>query len=175
MWSARTIAIGLAGGFCAMMLGISLGNSAISQINPLYFQGPAVHPRDRGAAIDPNRPTVIPNSYEQLYGWSQGAQARATDCPGCTFEQPAPPAEVRVASATYFGSREEEARRDAREQREIDDAYLGRLEDAARRREMAERLARYTDYRVSEDEVMLDRPNAAEDEDPAPEPADYQE
>jgi hypothetical protein len=33
----------------AVALGIHLGESSIGQINPLYFQGPAVHPRDRGA------------------------------------------------------------------------------------------------------------------------------
>src|SRR5687767_4626132 len=63
------------GGMIAVIFGVSLGNSAISQINPLYFQGAAVHPRDRGAALDPNAPTVIPNRYEQLYGFTQGQQA----------------------------------------------------------------------------------------------------
>ncbi|MGE0178327.1 MAG: hypothetical protein AB7O91_00730 [Sphingomonas sp.] len=161
----RTIAAALAGGFGAMMLGVTLGNSAISQINPIHFQGAALHPRDRGAAIDPNRPTVIPNNYEQLYGWSQGSQARAAACPDCTFERPAAPAtEVQVASATYFGSREEESRREAQERREIDDSYIRRLEDAERRRAMAERLARYAHYRVSEDEVVRERPSYAEND-----------
>lgn len=157
MFRPQTIAMGLAGVFGAMMLGISLGNSALSQINPIYFQGAAIHPRDRGAAIDPNRPTVIPNTYEQLYGWSQGAQARLAECPGCTFERPvAPP--VQVASVSYFGSREEQARRDAREQRDIDAAYERNLADAERRSDMMQRLARYTHYRVSEDEVVRDPP-----------------
>jgi hypothetical protein len=30
----------------AVALGIHLGESSIGQINPIYFQGPAVHPRD---------------------------------------------------------------------------------------------------------------------------------
>lgn len=161
---AQTIVFALAGGFGAMMLGVALGNSALSQINPIYFQGAALHPRDRGAAIDPNRPTVIPNTYTQFYGWNQGAQARAAACPGCTFERPvALPAEVRIASATYFGSREEEARRNARERREIDDSYDRQLEDAERRRQLAS-MDRYTHYRVSEDEVVRDRPSYAEND-----------
>jgi hypothetical protein len=159
MVRAQTIAVALAGVFGAMMLGISLGNSALSQINPIHFQGAAIHPRDRGAAIDPNRPTVIPNSYEQLYGWSQGAHARAVECPGCTFDLPsALPAEVQVASVSYFGSREEQAQREARERREIDAAYERDLAEAERRSEDMRRLARYADYRVSEDEVVRDPP-----------------
>lgn len=158
MVRGQTIAIGLAGAFGAMMLGLTLGNSALSQINPIYFQGAAIHPRDRGAAIDPNRPTVIPNSYEQLYGWSQGAQARMTACPDCTFDRPAVPAEVRTASAAYFGSREETAQRETRERREIDSAYAQNVAEAERRSETMQRLARYTHYRVSDDEVVRDPP-----------------
>jgi hypothetical protein len=188
MLRAQTIAISLAGVFGAMMLGISLGNSALSQINPIHFQGAALHPRDRGAAIDPNRPTVIPNTYEQLYGWSQGAHARAVACPGCTFDPPAAlPAEVQVASATYFGSREEGDRREARERSEIDAAYEHNLEEAERRRTAMQRLAGYAHYRVSEDEVVRDPPSERErpsyadddvvlsDEDDGGERGDYQE
>lgn len=162
MWRAQTIAIGFAGAFGAMMFGVTLGNSAISQINPIHFQGAAVHPRDRGAAVDPNRPLVIPNNYEQLYGWSHGVQARTAACPGCTFERPVAPTDVRVASASYFGSREEGARRDSRERREIDQAYDQRQEDAERRRQLTS-LARYTDYPVSQDEVARERPESEGD------------
>ncbi len=149
-----------AGGVLAVIFGVSLGNSAISQINPFYFQGAAVHPRDRGAALDPNAPTVIPNRYEQLYGFAQGQQARAIDCVGCTFAPPAMPTEARVhaAGAPYFGSREERARDDARERRAIDAIYQARLDDAAARRAALESVRRYTDYRVSEDEVVRERP-----------------
>lgn len=157
MWKPKTIVVTLAGCFGAMMIGVSLGNSAISQINPIHFQGAALHPRDRGAAVDPNRPAVIANNYEQLYGWSQGFQARTAECPGCSFERPAEPA-VRVASVSYFGSREEEARRQQRERREIDAAYERRNEEAERRRALAASVVRYTEYRVSEEEAVRERP-----------------
>lgn len=148
------------GGVAAVMFGVTLGNSAISQINPLYFQGAAVHPRDRGAALDPNAPTVIPNRYEQLYGFAQGQQARANDCVGCTFAPPAMPqhAAVYAANAPYFGSREERAQDDARERNAIDALYQERLEEAAARREAMESMRRYSDYRVSDDEVARERP-----------------
>lgn len=160
MSPASLIALGV-GGVFAVMFGVSLGNSAISQINPLYFQGAAVHPRDRGAAVDPNAPTVIPNRYEQLYGFAEGAQARAVDCVGCTFERPAMPARLDVhtaAAAPYFGSREERARDEARERREIDTLYQARLDDAAARRTALADMRRYTDYRVSGDEPVRERP-----------------
>ncbi len=151
-------------GVLAVMFGVSLGNSAISQINPLYFQGAAVHPRDRGAALDPNAPTVIPNSYQQFYGFDEGREARAAACPGCAFAAAAMPAEalVHTASAPYFGSREERARDEAQERREIDSAYQQRLDDAAARRAAMDELRRYTHYRVSEDEVVREDPVPAE-------------
>lgn len=183
MVRAQTIAVGLAGVFGAMMLGLSLGNSALSQINPIHFQGAALHPRERGAAIDPDRPTVIPNTYEQLYGWSQGAHARAQACPGCTFDSPAAPAaEVQVASATHFGGGRTEGQ--ARDRTAIDAAYEDNIEEAERRRAAMQRLASYADYRVSEDEVVRDppreRPSYAENdvvtgEDEGGEREDYQE
>jgi hypothetical protein len=35
--------------------GVYLGNSAVNEINPAHFRGPAIHPRDRGVAVDPNQ------------------------------------------------------------------------------------------------------------------------
>jgi len=154
------------GGLIAVIFGVSLGNSAISQINPLYFQGAALHPRDRGAALDPNAPTVIPNRYEQLYGFTQGQQARAIDCPGCAFGPPAMPdrAVVQAASAPYFGSREERARDETEERREIDALYQQRIDDAAARRAALEQVSQYAHYRVSEDEVVRERPFYAQND-----------
>ena len=63
--------------------GIHLGDSAISQINPLYFQGPAVHPRDRGAEVDANPIDSSAPRYAELYGWAEGQEARAADCADC--------------------------------------------------------------------------------------------
>jgi hypothetical protein len=160
MFSPSTLLALGAGSIVAVMLGVSLGNAAISQINPVYFSGAAVHPRDRGAALDPDAPTVIPNRYEQLYGFNEGQQARAADCFGCTFGPPAMPAEAGVyaASAPYFGSREERVRAEAREQREIDTDYQRGLDEAAARRAAMDEVGRYAHYRVSEDEVVRDPP-----------------
>lgn len=154
------------GGVVAVMFGVTLGNSAISQINPLYFQGAAVHPRDRGAALDPNAPTVIPNRYEQLYGFADGQAARAAACVGCSFAPPAMPdrAAVYTASAPYFGSREERVRDAARERREIDALYQARLDDAEARRATMEQMRQYAHYRVSEDEVERERPAYAQND-----------
>jgi hypothetical protein len=64
-------------------LGVHLGQAAIDDINPLYFQGAAVHPRDRGAEVseiglEPQAP-----AFAQLYGWEQGQAARNADCGDC--------------------------------------------------------------------------------------------
>jgi hypothetical protein len=63
--------------------GVHLGQSAIDRINPLYFQGAAVHPRDRGAAVDPASLAAQGPRFADLYGWEEGAAARAADCAGC--------------------------------------------------------------------------------------------
>lgn len=74
--------------FAALILGgmaggVALGESAIDQINPIYFQGAAVHPRDRGAALDPNALPAQGPSFADHYGWEEGQAARAADCFGC--------------------------------------------------------------------------------------------
>ena len=67
----------------AVAAGIHLGESSIGLIDPIHFQGPAVHPRDRGAAIDESARPTRPPSYSELYGWEQGRTARAADCGNC--------------------------------------------------------------------------------------------
>jgi hypothetical protein len=69
-------------GLGAVLLGVGfgaqLGESAVGEIDPLYFQGPAVHPRDRGAALDPaTLPGPIVSPYLQAYNWAQGHAALA--------------------------------------------------------------------------------------------------
>ena len=67
----------------AVVTGIHLGESSIGLINPIYFQGPALHPRERGVAIDETQVRPAQPSYAQLYGWEQGEAARAEDCGDC--------------------------------------------------------------------------------------------
>lgn len=62
------LAAGIAGG-------IHLGESAIAEIDPVHFRGPAIHPRDRGAAIDPNEIEPDEPRFASLYGWEDSADA----------------------------------------------------------------------------------------------------
>jgi hypothetical protein len=63
--------------------GLHLGESAVAGINPIHFQGAAVHPRDRGAAVADVPLAPIQSDFALAYGWDQGANARAEDCSGC--------------------------------------------------------------------------------------------
>jgi hypothetical protein len=64
-------------------IGVHLGQAAIDDINPLYFQGAAVHPRDRGAEVSELSLQPQPATFAQLYGWEQGQAARTADCGNC--------------------------------------------------------------------------------------------
>jgi len=86
----------------AVALGVHLGQSAIGLINPIYFQGPAVHPRDRGAALDESALPSRPPAYGELYGWEQGQSARAADCGDCAALR-ARDAYAYSAQVPYFG------------------------------------------------------------------------
>lgn len=63
-------------------LGFHFGDSAIAEINPLYFQGAAVHPRDRGAAVDESMLAATRPRFSDYYGWEEGREALA-GCSGC--------------------------------------------------------------------------------------------
>lgn len=152
--------------FGAIMLGLSLGNGAVSQINPVYFQGAAVHPRDRGAAIDPNSIPPAAPAYGEMYGWDEGRAARLEACEGCVV--PRPEYASYSTPAPYFGSREERASADARALRAIDEDYARReqrLEAAREREEAAERLDRYMHYPVVEEVGPRAEPSAYPEKD----------
>ena len=79
------------------------------QINPIHFQGPAVHPRDRGAAIDESQPAARPRATRiAVYGWDQGYAARAADCDDCGRRARAALMPIRPV-VPYFGADEESA------------------------------------------------------------------
>ena len=63
----------------AAAAGIHLGESAVASINPIYFQGPALHPRERGAAIDERSLALARAPSPPVYGWDQGYAARDVD------------------------------------------------------------------------------------------------
>jgi hypothetical protein len=77
-YSAYAALILAAGAF-----GVHVGQSAIAQINPLYFQGAAEHPRDRGVVVDEAALLERGPRFAQAYGWAQGAAARTADCVDC--------------------------------------------------------------------------------------------
>lgn len=84
----------------AVGIGVQLGESAVNQIDPLYFQGPAVHPRDRGAALDPdNLPGPITSPYLQAYGWAQQNAALAASSSNADYPYaPEPEPVIRQAA-----------------------------------------------------------------------------
>jgi len=95
----------------AVALGVHLGESSVGLIHPIHFQGPALHPRDRGAAIDETRLPPRAPAYGELYGWEQGEAARAADCGNCeALRARAAYAHDYSAEVPYFGGPAEQAR-----------------------------------------------------------------
>ena len=100
--------IALSAGFLvAAIVGVQLGQSAISEINPIHFQGPA----ERPIGIDPQAIQPAPDPYAGSYGWDQGQAARAVACAGdCDARQSrdaailafAEPVTTRGLSAPYW-------------------------------------------------------------------------
>lgn len=59
----------------AVGVGVQLGESAVGEIDPLYFQGPAGRP----AGVEPVAELSAPSPYAQAYGWEQGNAARLAE------------------------------------------------------------------------------------------------
>ncbi|HEV7658475.1 MAG TPA: hypothetical protein VGO55_01390 [Allosphingosinicella sp.] len=105
--SSALIAAG-AGLLVAAIIGIQLGESAVSEIDPVHFQGPA----ERPVGIDPAAArTVVNDPYAQAYGWGESAAPGAAACGGdCEARQAqaaaaaafAGPVETRDATAPYW-------------------------------------------------------------------------
>jgi hypothetical protein len=140
----------------AALVGIQLGTSAIGAVNPIFFTDAPVHPRDRGAAVDPReiearRLARQAAAYDSFYDWNDGSASLRLACAGCTIG-----GQVAASYVPYFGSRESIAAEDERMRREIDARYEARLaaevEREARRAEI-ELLA----------EPAIDRPIRAAD------------
>jgi hypothetical protein len=72
-----------AAAFVAILFGLHIGQSAIDQINPLFFQGAPVHPRDRGAEVSQTSLAPPAPRFAEYYGWEEGQAARAADCRDC--------------------------------------------------------------------------------------------
>ena len=122
----------------AIAFGVHLGESSIGLINPIYFQAPPLHPRDRGAAIEESSLYRAPPVQTALYGWEEGHAARAAECGNCR----ARPA-VYSARVPYFGNRSDVhvAVADAREV--MGERFAEVPEDLSQRASQIERYAHY--------------------------------
>jgi hypothetical protein len=102
MLSNRALWPAMIGVALAVGLGVQMGESAIHEINPIHFQGVPVHPRDRGAAIDPGAlPAPAQSAYAQAYGWGEGNTARSRDSGYEDFDFAPPPIVRRAADAAW--------------------------------------------------------------------------
>ncbi|HYJ52083.1 MAG TPA: hypothetical protein VEW04_02835 [Allosphingosinicella sp.] len=137
----------------AVGVGVQLGESAVSQIDPLYFQGPAIHPRDRGAALDPNNlPGPIVSPYLQAYDWAQGNAALAAYSGGQSYP--------------YAPDPEPAVQRLAETQWEVVEVPAAQPWPAGQVSENPE-IERYARYPIEEKRGTVAQPAAAE-EPPAP-------
>ena len=133
----------LAGSLLASIaLGIHLGESSISQINPIYFEAPPVHPRDRGAAIDEASLHRAQDPYPQYYGWDEGQAALAAECGHCAVRPPRQ-AVAYSAEVPYFGSRSDLRRAVAEARDDLGDEFASVPDDLSARVEPIERYAHY--------------------------------
>ena len=137
--------------FVAAGTGVYLGESSIGLIKPDYFQGPAVHPRERGAALDPNAIRPREAAFSDLYGWVEGDAALTRDCGNCDAIR-ARDAHVYSAVVPYFGSSANARPAVAQPSQapEAPEPAQARPSPAA---EAGARIARYANYRVSADEA----------------------
>jgi hypothetical protein len=107
---SRSIALAATGAglLAAAIIGIQLGESAVSEINPVHFQGPV----ERPVGIDPAAArTVVEDPYARAYGWAESFPPGAASCGGdCQARQAraaaaaafAGPVETRDAAAPYW-------------------------------------------------------------------------
>lgn len=127
-------------------IGLQLGESAVAQIDPIHFQGPAPTPRD--VSRDPLPP--LGPSYASAYGWAQSEAALAAECGDCGV-----PAARTAVAATW-----EPVYSAAPEPRYVPvsiPSYEPR--EAKVEREVAEwrEVTRYTSYQVAHDEPETER------------------
>jgi len=126
----------------AVAVGLHLGESSIGLINPIYFQAPPLHPRERGAAIDEASLQSRGPAYSQLYGWEQGYAARAADCGNCEALE-ARDAYAYSARVPYFGGRTHARPAVAAAPDELEERLAQDREDSAPRLAGVERYAYY--------------------------------
>lgn len=123
-------------------VGVQLGEGAISQIDPIHFQGGSLPARD--VTKDP-RP-ANGSAFAQASGWAEGYHARAADCgPGCT---PAMPAAARAAPLVAYRDETIEPRWQYADDAAGDEVRLERSLESAQ-------VQRYLHYPVSADQAEI--------------------
>lgn len=138
-------------------VGLQIGESAIAQIDPLYFQGPAPAPID----VSRNARPAGPNAYAEASGWEEGQAARAQDCPDCGA----------ASSGVYATSRSDSLpgpTPGSAERAPIEQAELVIEEAPFERSAESQRVRRYLDYPVSADQARIRAALEAEAEAAAP-------
>ncbi len=133
-------------------VGLQLGESAIAQIDPIHFQGPAPTPRD--VSRDPLPP--LGPSYASAYGWAQSEAALAAECGDCAMSA-APPA---PAAFTAVASTWEPVHGAAPEPRHIPvsiPSYEPREQKVEHEVAGWREVTRYTSYQVAHDDPAVER------------------
>ncbi len=129
--------------FAAVVVGVHLGESSIGLINPIYFQAPPLHPRDRGAAIDESRLSRSAPTYpQQLYGWEQGYATRLAECGNCETPE-AQVAHAYSARVPYFDARTDVRPAVAQTRDDLGERFAEAPNDASPRLAQVERYAHY--------------------------------
>jgi hypothetical protein len=124
-------------------VGLQLGESAIGQIDPLYFQS-----REplRDVTKDPRPPSS--SAFAQASGWAEGYAARAADCGGCTPVMPATAAAPAAPLYAYSDPTIEPRWQHADDGASGDDLRIERSMESAR-------VQRYLHYPVSADQPQV--------------------
>lgn len=169
MFGASPFVSAGAAALVAAIFGIQLGNSTVAAIKPTFFLGPAVHPRDRGVAIDPRdlearRLARLETAYGALYGWDEGNRSLRLACIDCGGSGSRPHATVfdYDARVPYFGSREERAADEARERLAADRIDRSQLDDPVDHDPDADagEISRYAEFPVTEDDIQAGEPES---------------
>ena len=126
-------------------IGLQLGESAIAQIDPIHFQGPAPTPRD--VSRDP-LPPVGP-TFASSYGWAQSEAALMAECGDCGARN------ARTAVAASWEPIPEPLR-----ERYVPAAvpsYVPEEVQAEREATAWREVTRYTSYQVEHQEPAMER------------------
>ncbi|HEY0114642.1 MAG TPA: hypothetical protein VGB54_02870 [Allosphingosinicella sp.] len=141
-------------------IGLQIGEGAISQIDPVHFQGAATPAR--AVTADSRRPGGT--GFMQASGWAQGYRSLAEDCGDCPALLARRSHAVPAAAQPAYADLTLQPRWD----QAAEGAALAAAEEQAVRSAESIRVARYLHYPVSADQAeiakavaVIDAPAAA--------------